>query len=283
MNSTKKDMERDDIIKYRLANMLELAKKVNLESRTSGRDLIMELAGHNQYLRICGEAFTPVSLAENTPLSGYGNGQCTSLSAALRRFNRDPHPVSEETLKRKGERRLQNWLIREALRNGRSLKQAFSQAMQGFDDIIFALDEVSLGDRFHKPINRCDLLCVVLKDGRWRPLVVELKNRRIGDELASQVVKYAAELARFREGLDPLLQEVTQKCVAGEEILTMVIFPQPGSYANRARLGATYQLFDGIALVEYAPHECGYSFFPAGACHRHKPALTAAFPSGPRT
>ena len=260
---SKNAMGRKEIISWRLKNMLEMAKEIN-----KNQDLVSTLAENNQYLRICGEKFMPVSLADCTPLSGYGNSPCAVLSSALEHFKtKEPNSVEKITLDRKGERRLQCWLIRQALNNGRSLEKTFSTSLFGFDDILFVLDEVSLGDKNHPPIKRCDLLCVGLKNGQWHPVVIELKNLRIGKELVNQVIEYAEEFAEHRNELDQLFLEITGKSVVKGELLKMVIFPEPKTSKLTKNLEETYRLFEekGICLVEYkATGQGTFSFNPAG-------------------
>lgn len=262
ISKTKKDMGRKELISWRFEKMLGMAKEIN-----KNQDLVSGLAENNQYLRICGEKFMPVSLADETPLSGYGNGQCTVLNTALGRLKTKPNFVEETTLDRKGERRLQCWLIRQALNNGRSLKKTFLTSLFGFDDILFVLDEVSLGDKNHPPIKRCDLLCVGLKNGQWHPVVIELKSQRIGDELVKQVISYAEELAEHRNELDQLFLEITGKSVVNGEFLKMVIFPEPKTSKLTHNLEETYRLFEekGICLIEYkATGQGTFSFNSAG-------------------
>lgn len=261
MAKSKKNMSREEVICWRLGvKMLAMAKEIS-----SYPNLVLELAENNQYLRICGEEYMPVSLGEKSPLSGYGQGKCSNLSVALEQFKREkPNVIDPEILKNKGERRLQSWLIKNALLEDRSLKSCFSSAISYFDELLFALDEVSMGDVNHLPVGRCDLLCVGLKTGSWVPVVVELKSLRQGEKLVKQVTDYAKELASFRDQLDPLLEEITGKSVANSEIHKLVVFPAPKTYSGRVK--STFRLYEdnSVYLVEYdgnCPET--FSLFPA--------------------
>ena len=269
-SEAKKAMSRGEIIRWRFNEMLGMAEEINSYKSDHKDGLVQLLAEEKKYLRICGEKFMPVSVAVATPLSGYGRGQCDSLEKALRRFEgKKANSVDPETLKGKEERRLQSWGISMALQNGRSLKNAFSEPLKEFEDILFALDEVSLGDSDHRNdeglgASRCDLLCLAKKNSQWYPLVIELKYKRMGKGLIKQVNRYAIELRNYRKELDPLLEAITGKQIARGDIQKMVIMPAVSKeQKNNPSVKKTYREYEeaGIHLVEYTT-EPGFGLCP---------------------
>lgn len=249
------------IIRERLSLMCEKAKKI-----ASDETLVADLAWKDRYIRIGGNGFTPVSLAEESTLNGFGSGPCQNLNTALDRFEK--HKASNACDKL--ERSLQGSLIRLALRNKRSLKDVFVNLPTGINDILFAFDEISLGDKENaieetyyddnkrKSALRCDLLCVCELNGQWYPLVVELKYKRIGEDLIRQVCNYVEILSLFRNEVDELLEITTGKNVAGKDILKMVVMPEADTYFTKkglinANILNTYSLYKekDVVLVEY--------------------------------
>lgn len=224
---------------------------------TRDRSLVGTLAENDQYLRICGEGYRAVSLNDDTPLSGYGKNQCRKLSTAEGFFSKRTNKPSAPR-RYVPERQLQCWLIREALQKDRSLKKALKKSLCGLDDILFALDEVSLGGG--KSAKRLDMLCVGCKADQWHPLVIELKYDRKGPDLEKQVTEYANELEKHRANLDPLLEEITGKDVHGSEIVKMVIFPAPKTSKPHKTVSNTNKSYKdaNILLVEF---KISYSFF----------------------
>jgi len=266
----KKSMSREDIIRWRFEEMLRMAEEINSYKCDHKEGLVQWLARNNKYLRICGEKFMPVSVAVATPLSGYGRGQCDSLEKALSRFEgKEANYVAPDTLEGKEERRLQSWSIRMALQNGRSLKKTFSEPLKEFEDILFALDEVSLGDSDHRNdeglgASRCDLLCLAKKNSQWFPLVIELKYKRMGKALINQVNRYAMELSNYRKELDLLFEAITGKQVTRGDIQKMVIMPTVSKeQKNNPSVKKTYREYEeaGIHLVEYTT-EPGFGLCP---------------------
>lgn len=267
----KKAMSREDIIRWRFEEMLRMAEEIDNYKYDHKEGLVPWLAREDKYLRVCGEKLVPVSVAIDTPLSGYGSGQCGSLDEALMRFKeKKANFVEPKTLKGKEERRLQADIIRLALQNGRSLKKAFRKPLNEFKDILFVLDEVSMGDSNHLNeeglgASRCDLLCLARKGEQWLPLVVELKYKRMGKALIDQVNRYVVELASYRKELDRLLEAITGKSVAKGDIQKMVVMPTvENAQKDNARVQKTYREFEnaGIHLIEYETEDLGFALYP---------------------
>ena len=274
----KKETSRNKIIRFRFNNMLRMAKEINNYPCVHKDGLVQLLVGEKQYLRICGEQFTPVSLATDTPLSGYGNNQCSTIDKALNCFKtKSANYVKPEDLKKKKERRLQAALILTALQNGRRLETAFRGPLKEFNDIRFVLDEVSLGDNTNRhptmtnaqkrPLgaSRCELLCIAKKGGQWYPLVIELKYKRMGIELVKQVNRYEEELSDYRIELNQLLSAITGETIASGEILKMAIMPYAETnQRNIASIKKTRRLFDesDVVLVEFKEDDGEFGLYP---------------------
>lgn len=254
-------MSRSEIIDMRFGEdeMLKRAKEINKK-----HSLVRILAEKNQYLRIGGNGYTAVSLDDSMPLSGYGQSNDLAIAEGLFSNKKNkPSPPGRAV----PECQLQCWMIRKALQNEdkRSLKKVLTNAMCGFDEILFALDEVSLGEG--KGTKRLDMLCVGKKNNQWHPIVVELKYERKADALVKQVTEYANELENHREKLNPLLEEITGKAPINEKIEKMVIFPAPITSKLHKRVLDTNKLYKEakIHLVEF---KMSYFFHPAGGADK---------------
>lgn len=237
---SKKEWDRDRVIIWRLEQMIERAEKLN---EIKG-EVKKHAEKYDRYIRVAGESYTLVSLSNVSPLLASGRGEQKKLEEVLNQIN-DPElkPVvkSKEQLKALKERRLQSYLIKEALLNERSLIVAFdinkNKLREEFTELLFAFDEVSLGDTDHEPIIRCDLLCVGVKEDKAFPVVLELKaesatSKKVWEELERQTRDFAkhvynpkfsqlfARLLKAQTGLDviePTPQNVKKMVIVARD------------------------------------------------------------------
>jgi len=190
---------RNDMINWRLRNMKHLVDEVKFAGWNES-----ERAKNDQYIRINGEGVRAVSLADRSALCGYEKTSShKDPSKVIEHFARNLGAFNDKTFASKQERRMQSYLIKQALLNKRSLlgKSGLFCLNGMFDELLFALDEVSFGDNKldnepddeeHPKVVRCDILAVGVKDGDVFPVLIELKSvrslQRLGDQL-----KYAAK------------------------------------------------------------------------------------------
>lgn len=230
--------KRYDIIDKRLKNMEVMAKA--LASRNE------ELAKNKKYIRIRGESYRAVSLSDEAPLCGYSKNGAKKLDTILGHFKKDaPKPIEGS----KKERRIQNHIIKEALRHGRSLK--YAMGLKKVEELLFALDEVSLGDRKHTPIIRCDILAVGCFNGDWVPVLIELKYAREKTVLLGQLDAFCKEMKAHKTAFIKLLEACTGEKLAKDKIIRkMVIWPK----VNDKERYDTLDAFKGkdISVIEYS-------------------------------
>ena len=192
---------RDDVIRCRLKKMTEWAKqRRNFLDHKPGwwRD--------DLYIRIGGNGYTAVSLDNKSPLLGFGSGSSKNINTLERHFAKNSNGVI------KPERRAQAWLIKQALNNKVS-KLDFKESLgminnDVYEKLFFALDEVSIGDKDNRPINRNDILAVGVYAGIAYPVLIELKygHHLTGkNDLLPELEKYATELKKFENEFMQLL------------------------------------------------------------------------------
>jgi len=191
----KKRMSRTDLIEKRFELMVNMAEKLRNKTNYS------QLADKEQYIRICGEGYMSVSLADKSPLLGIG-AQEEEIEKVLKHLEeKQAKELSDKVWKSKKERRLQAWLIKRALTHNRSLRESL-RLEDHFGELLFCLDEVSLGDSNHErddskdrpKIVRSDILALGLQGGVYYPVLIELKYKR--------------ELKRLIEQLDNFIKDV---------------------------------------------------------------------------
>ncbi|MCD4748689.1 MAG: hypothetical protein K8R59_04875 [Thermoanaerobaculales bacterium] len=170
----KTDDDRFEIIEERLENMTEMAKQRRGFLETpEGK----ELGRNGKYIRIRGENFRAVCLRDDAPLCGYVENGAKKIETILKHFDRGSASMAAAK-KSKEERRLQSWIIRQALVNGGDIWEALGLSDPDRGKLLFALDEISLGDVKHEPTIRCDILAVEKHGKATIPVLVELKSRR---------------------------------------------------------------------------------------------------------
>jgi len=220
----------DDIIRDRLENMAGWA--------STRRSRFSDIQAKNAYVRIGGNGFRAVSVAAESPLTGYGNNSVKLWSTVCDHLAKYSPAVVKG---KKEERRLQAYMIRSALQTpGNSLTKLVGDKIAGieFDDVLFAFDEISLGDknqkvRFNKPINgksegiiRCDLLCVGVKEGKGYPIIIELKYDRELKRLFEQLNEFSLFITdHYKEEFSKLLMAATGVKVDCDHCYKALVWP----------------------------------------------------------
>lgn len=217
-----KDNEWNKVVQKRLRNMAEMATE-RRERLFSDR----EPKNPNWYVRICGNSYRAVSLYEDSPLMGFVKNNAKKFDTILNHFEKgEPGKINNGE---KPERRLQCWLIKQSLQNKLSLKTALSLDNKKYDDLLFALDEVSLGDRNHTPIIRCDILAVGIQNGNAFPVLIELKSNRAKEELVNQIDDFVDHINNLSKEFEELLSRCVNKPVrVSRKIGKMIIWPTAG-------------------------------------------------------
>lgn len=229
MSVDKQSMTREEIIKWRLAKMREMAEKMK------GRDLTA-LAKAGKYIRIGGEAYRAVSLNDDSPLCGFSDVKSMHLETIDNHFLNNIKPLDKDVLKNKEERRLQCWLIKKALINNRDIRSALDLNNSVYDELIFALDEISLGDKNHPheekecpDIVRCDILAVGVKGSSAFPVLIELKSNRAMKVLETQLENFCKEIITHKIEFSSLLESCTGKKVRCDKPRKMIVWPKNDS------------------------------------------------------
>lgn len=269
----------EEIIEGRLHKMTNMAGELK-----DNKELISQYANKDCYVRICGESFRAVSLRNDYPLCGCADNGTKRLETIERDFDefekvlkdqkrsisvkrKDKWPWSEEKRKKKTERSLQCWIIREALKNDRNLLVPLGISKH-FHELRFALDEVSLGDKNHKvcdipDINlknenekkpnavRCDLLAVGKKNGKVFPIIIELKSNRAKKDLIAQVDNFAKLICRFKDYFIPLLETCTGLQINDNIPRKIIIWPELNSKAKTDNIEILNKAY--ISILEYVP------------------------------
>ena len=241
-----------DIIRERLRNMAEWAE---IRKKREG-----ELGG-DKYVRIGGNGFRAVSVAKDTPLTGFAKSSVKTWDTVKGHFAREAGSVEGK----KEERRLQAFMIRHALRNNKSLVSLIGKTIksESFDDILFSFDEISLGDKKHpitfntvfnneeKGIIRCDLLCVAKKEGKGYPLLIELKYSRHLGRLLEQLEEFSKQISEeYREEFEQLLKSDVGFEVDCSTVYQMMIWPSTPS-GREAKNTRDMLIKSDVVVFEY--------------------------------
>jgi hypothetical protein len=246
----KDDAARREIIRSRLEGMARRAREAQAHSAEQNAEV---LARCDRYIRIRGEDFRAVSLAELAPLCGFHTRQgARNLETVYRHFAL-PRPTMAARLELKPERSIQCWLIKTALMEGRDLRTPLGLNGAHYDDLVFALDEVSLGDKNHPPILRCDVLGVGRTGGRSFPVLIELKSRREKKTLMGQLSEFCSEIRIYRESFGALLEACTGIPVNDLNCRRIIVWPRAKKDNPTSRAHLQSLLEAGIDVVEYDP------------------------------
>lgn len=260
--------DRAALIKWRLGNMIEFVQKLKDKGWNEAA-----AASEDKYIRVLGESCRAVSLNDVSPLCGFGGTGSKDISKVFQHFDdvkRKPAELAEDDWRIKKERRLQSWIVKEALMNGRDLLQSpiFECLKDSFDELVFALDEVSFGDKNHEPPKtvRCDLLAVgVKKNGDVIPVVIELKTLRSLGRLLEQLENAEREISAHKEEVRSLMALTTGKNISSFSVMKILVWP----HGEESKNTADRRKASGVIFVEYTPNNFA-----------HPNVLTAKLPSG---
>jgi len=231
-----------DKISDRLRYMSRLAKE--------RAEKFSELSLEDAYIRIGGNGFRAVSVAETSPLASYGKSTASvkNWSTVCNHLDyNEPADINGT----KEERRLQAYMIRRAIQTKEnSLRELIGNKIGGveFDDILFAFDEISLGDQhqkvtFSKPINdktegiiRCDLLCVGRRGDKGWPILVELKYDRQLARLFEQLDEFSLFVTdHYTKEFSELLMAATGVQVNCDKCYKVLVWPGDENETDRTK------------------------------------------------
>lgn len=258
------------VICKRLKKMVKMAQELRQCEDFNSK----EYAQRNNYVRIGGESFRAVSLFDSYPLCGIGKSGSRKLATVLGHFEKavnsnSKRELNARVLDHKKERRLQCWLVREALLNDGSLIKPLNLGKEHFDELWFALDEVSIGDKSH-PINdlaaqitlspeqegkkmnavRCDILAVGVIGKEVFPVVIELKSKRDKDRLQKQLNNFE-NLLKYKH-FEPYFSDLLEACTGlkiNSNCRKIIIWPALNEKNNKT-VTAIHK--NGIDLIEYS-------------------------------
>lgn len=157
-----------------------------------------EKAFKNQYIRIGGLGYRAVSLSHSAPLCKHSSGPVVTLDTILKQF-KNPPTLMKVDPDDKQERCLQRLIIKASLVNNRDMLKALSITDGPFTELIFAMDEVSLGTV------RCDILAVGKIGNNYYPVVIELKSNRDKSRLEEQLENFCCEITTYGVEFNKLL------------------------------------------------------------------------------
>lgn len=223
----------------KLGKMVDFAKNLSLKE-------ITQYAKENKYIRIGGKGYRAVSLCEETPLCGFSKNNSPNIETIKKHFTNTNN--LEKPKKPVQERKIQCWLIKNALINNRNLiNKSILSKSKYFDRLIFALDELSLDD---KKV-RCDILTIGSKGNKTFPVLIELKSARLKTELTNQLEKFCEEIKKDKEALCNLLKTCTgiEQDIDMGEVKKMIIWPKSESVKNKTKE------IKGIYVWEYEYRE----------------------------
>jgi hypothetical protein len=260
----------------RLRKMVDMARMLQ-----ENKDLFSQCVKNDCYVRIGGESFRAVSLKKDYPLCGCVKIGAKRLEIIERHFNefeKKQDKLQPSVLKKKKERTLQCWIIREALKSDRDLLGLLGIKGQHFDELRFALDEVSLGDKHHKVCDipginlknekkcnavRCDLLAVGRRGSEIFPVIIELKSNRNMTRLKEQLHNFAELIGHFRDDFKNLLDVCTGLPLNDYTLRKIIIWPTPTSQVNnKTEMHLNELIYAGINVLEYNEESNGYKFIP---------------------
>jgi len=255
----------EEVIQRRLKNMTEMASELKEKE-----GLVSRYVKKDCYVRIGGESFRAVSLKENYPLCGCKKNGAKNLETIFGHFDKkDDKKLSEGILQKKRERRLQCWIIREALKNNRDLLIPLGINDPQFEELLFALDEVSLGDNHHPVCNipslnlknenkketnavRCDILAVGKNGSEIFPVIIELKSNRNKKKLEEQLYNFAELIKHFKKEFKELLEACTSLLLNDYMPRKIMIWPAPKLENGQTQNHLTHLNDNGINVLEYS-------------------------------
>ena len=169
----------------------------------------------------------------------------------IRHFNK-----SVETLNELGretpEKRAQAWLIKQALKNNLDLKTSLGLDNGVYQELLFALDELSFGDRIHPPVRRLDIMAVGVHEDKCFPVLIELKSGREAKRLLDQLKEYRSEMKSHATEIKDLLKSCTNRNVDLSRCGMMVVWPSLKSN-NSSHKATTDWESNGVTVIESPP------------------------------
>jgi len=213
---------RDKIIQNRLNKMAEWAK----QRRFLQTDLRKEWR-EDWYIRIGGNGFTAVSLDLERPLLGFASGPTIDIKKVISHFEKEPKKDTPD--RSTPEKRVQAWLIKQAINDKLNLKTCLGLNNSIYDELLFALDEVSFGDQNNPPIRRLDILALGKCDGNHFPVFIELKSGRNLGRLLVQLKKYQEQVQQYKLEFVTLLGACTGVKVDLSKCGRIIVWPKSKS------------------------------------------------------
>jgi len=262
--------KRRAIINIRLAKMQNCVEALKRESVD-----IKKLAINDQYIRIGGNGYTLVSLGENSPLCGFGTHSVVTTDGIKKHIqgvvSGKYHAKAIKATR--VERSVQSYLIKKAILSDKSLLKSLNIDRPSRNcDILFALDEVQVGDKNHKPSTRCDMIGVVINRDKAFPVLIEIKYDRLLTELRAQLNSMANEYIESQDHFCNLLSASVglkiEHLESAREMKKIIIWPALDNPDHaQADYGDLHK--SNIAVLEFnrfnkMPAE-GLSFAPINA------------------
>jgi hypothetical protein len=269
VDAANKQKKVSDKITDRLETMTKLAKNLPRPAE------IRELARDFKHIRLGGNGFMGVSLHWLSPLKGHSSAPAKSIETISSHFGKAV-PIPDTDFP---EQRLQGWLIREAMMNDRNLKIPL-QLNSEFDELVFALDEVSIGGRgvsvndLQLPVAlldakdavRCDLLAVGRKGSDVFPVVIELKVDRKEKRLHDQLNNFAKLMVLFNRHFIDLLNEVVKDTdlklseISYEKVRKIMVWPV--SESGKFKTDPLLHNANGIDVIVFHPEKLRKEYPP---------------------
>ena len=219
---------RDEVIRCRLNKMTGWAKQRQLL-------LVNPRKGWKEdwYIRIGGNGYTAVSLDYNRPLLGFASGSTTDIETVVSHFQKE---LKNKPGKSAPERHAQAWLIKQAINDKLNLKTYLGLDGSIYEELLFALDEVSFGDKGHKPIRRLDILAVGICDGSAFPVFIELKSDRKLGRLLDQLHEYQGHMKRYESEFAMLLNACVNREINFSKYGKIIVWPKSPSDSVSGRV-----------------------------------------------
>lgn len=227
----------------RLKLMAEYAK----ERRDFLKGNLPKLNSKKCYIRIAGRGFRAISLHNASPLCEFKKAPYTKDIKLM--LDHAKNPISQ--VEGNPERKIQCYLIKNALANDFDLKKVLGINNAIYDELLFALDEVVLVKAPNIPKIRCDILAVGVKDAVAFPVLIELKYERQKTILNDQLNVFCDKMHDiFRDEFANLLSNCVNKKVSMSKIGKMIVWPAPDGKTSQNTM--PYFKKKGIDVIEYS-------------------------------
>lgn len=244
-----KEISRDETIRGRLSKMIRFAerRRAHMEKKPVNWS-------EDWYIRIGGNGYRAVSVNDKTPLKKFSNrGASQNFDAVMKIFENGKSEIPQKSVP---ERSVQSWLIKQALQNKGEIGKVLGLDSKIYKSMFFALDEVSLGDKDHNPIIRCDILAVgVDPQEKVFPVIIELKSDRKQTDLIGQLDKFSDEMKQYSTEFLELLEKCVGRKLDTIEARKMVIWPESQKKNRRTEETINIYKIKNIDVVQY--NKCG--------------------------